>query len=90
MKLRKVKFCLGDADGFRPNMTPEDMQNQKDMQTEREGAFHCWIPAIVHNPQLNQEVPTILGLIEEISTGELHEIPTKHFHFVTPCEWVER
>ena len=90
MKLRKVTFRLGEADGFHPNMTQEDMLYNESMQKEREGAFHCWIPAIEHNAQLNQEVPTILGLIEELSTGELHEIPTKNMHFVTPCEWVER
>ena len=90
MKLRKVLFRLGEADGFHPDMAQEDMQCNTSMQKEREGAFHCWIPAIVHNPQMDQEVPTILGLIEELSTGKLHEIPIKHFYFVTPFEWVER
>lgn len=87
MILRKVIFQLGDADGYHPDKTQEQIEHDEEMVRERIGSFHCWVPSLVHDPDLGEKVPTVCALIED-TEGVLHEIAIRHFKFCEPIQYI--
>ena len=76
MEKREVLFRLGDVDGFNPNLSPEEQKEQEEREKERKGIFHCWAPCLEHNPQIDQNVPSVCAIVED-EDGKLHEVPVR-------------
>ena len=89
MKLRKVTFQLCRGEGIYPDMSPDEERQFEESTRTRNGYFHCWTPAIVHNAQLDQDVPGTLAIIEEAGSGKLYELGIYRFKFVYPPEYVD-
>lgn len=89
MKLRKIIFKLGTADDFDPDMDEQQRIEEAQRTKDREGAFHCWVPAVVYSPELGKNIPGILGLVEEIESGKMYEIMPNLITFCVPCEFWE-
>lgn len=89
MKFRKVTFQLGTPDGFIPDQTEKECKQEQERTRERQGAFHCWVPGLIYSPEMGKDIPGILGLVEEIETGIIHEITPNLIKFCVPCEFWE-
>lgn len=82
--LRTVSYKLGTAPfEFHPDEVAADtstVENDKEVE-EREGLFHTWAEVLAWDAQAGQYYVDRVALIEDLNTGNLHEVKHQDFHF---------
>lgn len=82
--LRTVSYKLETAPfEFHPGEVVTDtsaVENNKEAE-EREGLFHTWAEVLEWNPEVGQQYVRRVALIEDLNTGNLHEVKHQNFHF---------
>ena len=74
METRKVCFTLVNPQnwGYDPDETEQ----------EREGNFHCWAEDEILSPESGNYIVKKVAIIEDVATGEMHEISHENFKFI--------
>ena len=74
MEYRKVTFKLRESAGFKYQASEAELADENEQTRERKGYFHCWIPDLYWNPEIQKNEPTMNALVEDAETGKLHSL----------------
>lgn len=84
METRKVYFTLINPQnwGFDPDETEQEREENEEQMKEREGHFHCWTEDEIISPESGNYIVKKVAIIEDVATGEMHEVPHENFKFI--------
>ena len=84
METRKVYFTLINLHnwGFDPDETEQEREENEEQMKEREGNYHCWTEDEIISPESGNYIVKKVAIIEDVATGEMHEIPHENFKFI--------
>jgi len=84
MEIRKVCFTLVNPQNweFNPDETEQEREELEGQMKEREGYFHCWTEDEIISPESGNYIVKKVAIIEDVATGEMHEIPHENFKFI--------
>ena len=81
-KLRKVRFSYGEADGFIPNLTEEQIVEEEERTKKRDGLFHCWIDVEEESSKSGHYREKTMALVEDLENGKIHYVEPELIEFV--------
>ena len=84
MDTKKVIFNLTQIKDrvFDPDITEEEVNQRDERIRDREGIFHCWHEVEEWSPYLDKYLIKNVALIEDVATGEVHEVSHEQFKFI--------
>lgn len=80
--LRKVMFQPGYCNGFDPDWTEEERQEEYERTRRREGCFHKWVEEQDICPQTGNPYTKTLALVEDADTGQMYKVEPELITFV--------
>ena len=79
-KRRKVKYRESDKQGYYPDMSDTEMEENENLYEERDGWWHTWTEVSVFDSKSDKVLITAYGVIEA-QDGTLLELPINLFRF---------